>query len=55
MKLIRNLWVVHVNFILKFKALKATNEEKVLNFSYKRAWVKNNNIEPDTIVKITVY
>ena len=42
-------------FYFKFKALKATNEEKVLNFSYKRAWVKNNNIEPDTIVKITVY
>ena len=41
------------NFYYKFKALKVTNEEHVLNFSYRRTWEKNNN-EPTTVVKITI-
>ena len=41
------------NFYYKFKALKVTNEEQVLNFSYRRTWEKNSN-EPNAIVKISV-
>ena len=41
------------NFYYKFKALKVTNEEHVLNFSYRITWEKNNN-EPTTVVKITI-
>ena len=42
------------NFYYKFKALKVDNEEKVLKFSYRRTWEKNQNNEPDFIVKIKV-
>ena len=41
------------NFYYKFKALKVTNEEQVLNFSYRRTWEKNTN-EPNAVVKINI-
>ncbi len=42
------------SFFYKFKAVKVSNEEKVLKFSYQRTWEKNANDLPDAVVKITV-
>ena len=42
------------SFFYKFKAVKVSNEEKVLKFSYHRPFEKNNNHLPNVIVKITV-
>ena len=42
------------SFFYKFKAVKVSNEEKVLKFSYQRTWEKNVNDLPDAVVKITV-
>ena len=42
------------SFFYKFKAVKVSNEEKVLKFSYQRTWEKNGNDLPDAVVKITV-
>ena len=41
------------HFYYKFKALKVTNEEKTLNFSYRRPWEKGTN-EPSIVVKINI-
>ena len=42
------------SFYYKFKAVKAANEAKVLNFSYQRTWENNSNSTPSAVVKITV-
>ena len=42
------------SFYYKFKAVKVSNEAKVLKFSYERTWEKNENKLPNAVVKITV-
>ena len=42
------------SFFYKFKAVKVSNEEKLLKFSYQRTWEKNSNDLPDAVVRITV-
>ena len=42
------------SFYYTFKAVKGSEEAKVLKFSYRRTWEKVNNGLPDAVVKITV-
>ena len=42
------------SFYYKFQALKPSNGEIVLRFSYRRVWSKQSNKLPETLVKITV-
>ena len=42
------------SFFYKFKAVKVSNEEKLLKFSYQRTWEKNANDLPDAVVRIIV-
>ena len=42
------------SFYYKFKAVKVSNEAKVLKFSYQRTWENNANSLPNAVVKITV-
>ena len=41
-------------YYYKFKALKVSNEPKVLNFLYQRAWLKSENSAPTVSVKVNV-
>ncbi len=42
------------NFYFRFKALKVSNEAKVLKFSYRRVWERNPKYTQDINVAITV-